>query len=497
MKHINKLILFLLFVLAKSATAQDIPGFDNSNYAGISGVFLQPACIADMRYQLDVTLVGVGFSFNNNAIGANTASLLNGTLFSTNGDFRKNYNEVTTSNNKSVGLNESVQLPSAAYSINKDISVGFSIRQRGMLNVDQMTPAIAHLAYTGLDNNDPQNKGYYNGPPLKGDGFNINELLWMEYALHYAQVIKDDGPIFFKVGGSLKLENGAESAYLYADNLTYHWKNSDTLSLFASHISYGQSESARELFNTKSLPAYLASVASSSVAVDLGAVFEWRPDYQKYTFKGVDNKIKPRRDQNKYKLRVGVSILDIGSIPFTKGTKIYDYVADTTNWNVHNIKFGSNPVKSMDSLVNKVFPKAANGNKNTFIYSLPTTLSFQIDYNILSNLYINFTSYSALSSPNYPSQVSNVSYYSITPRWDSKWFGAFLPLAINQYGQATLGAAFRVGPLIIGSSQIFSFLLSQYTYGMDFYMSIKVPIFQHKPKDSDICPTPGSPSPQK
>ena len=60
----------ILFELAciTMASAQDIPGYNMSNYAGVSGIDIQPASIADMRYKLDITVVGAGVDFNNNYI---------------------------------------------------------------------------------------------------------------------------------------------------------------------------------------------------------------------------------------------------------------------------------------------------------------------------------------------------------------------------------------------------------------------------------------------
>jgi len=496
MKHIRKLIILGFLFFIKSALGQNIPGFNNSNYAGISGVDLQPASIADMRYKFDMTLVGVGFSLNNNYIGVNSSDVLNGSIFKPyNDDFRKHFlNENTSSGNKAIALDQTLQLPSFAFSINKNISVGFSARERFIFNIDQLTPAMAHLAYTGLNNNDPQNIGYYNAPPLNGDGFNVNEMAWMEYSLHYAQVIKSSGPNFFKVGGSLKFEEGVEAAYAYGENLTYHWKNSDYLSLFSSHIGYGQTQSTSDIVNNMINHKYnsvnsvintFTTPAGSSVAVDIGAVYEWRPGFSNFLY-DMDGKTNiERRDKNKYKLKIGASILDLGSVQFNKGNNTYDFYADTLNWNVHGTKVGRNPVLGVDSIIRKAFPVHNNNNK-TFIYTLPTTFSVQVDYDIYKDLYVNFTSYTSPRWLNVESQVSTVSYYSITPRWDSRWAGIFLPFSINEYGQAIMGAAVRLGPLVVGSTQILSALVSNNVYGMDVYAAIKIPIFcRRPPRDRD------------
>ena len=58
------------------------------------------------------------------------------------------------------------------------------------------------------------------------------------------------------------------------------------------------------------------------------------------------------RDKNKYKLRVGASILDIGSINFQKGNDALDFAANNLqNWDISHLNFGSNVVKGFDSII--------------------------------------------------------------------------------------------------------------------------------------------------
>ena len=42
-------------------------------------------------------------------------------------------------------------------------------------------------------------------------------------------------------------------------------------------------------------------------------------------------------DKNKYKLKVGVSVTDIGRIKFDKAEGSNDFIIDTTNWDVSNL----------------------------------------------------------------------------------------------------------------------------------------------------------------
>ncbi len=487
-------IIFLLF--AKNIEAQDIPGYNLSNYAGVSGIDIQPASIADMRYKFDLG-IGAGVDINNNYVSVNGSSIRDGSIFKPfTGNFQTQFlNENTSSTDKAVGINAFAQLPSFAVSVSKNISIGFTWRIRSLFNVDNVSTPLAHFIYTGLNPNDKTNLLYFN-QGLTNNGFNLNQMTWQEYGIDFAMVIKRKGPHFLKFGVRPKIVEGLEATYLYATNLDYNFVNSSTLSLYNSHFSEGQTQNLNDIAGGKtSVQDILQKVSSTSFAADIGVVYEWRPDYNDYLYDMDGQTGLERRDKNKYKLRVGASILDIGSINFQKGNDALDFAANSLqNWDVSHLNFGKNVVAGFDSIV-KNSPQTVNSalrnfvttdSKGTFAFSLPTTFSFQVDYNLYKDLYVNFTSNTAPRWLNVQSQVSTLSYYQITPRWDNKWFGLFIPMGINGYGQGTMGATVRLGPIVVGTSNGLNVLLAKNIYGLNAYAAVKLPIFQSKPpRDRD------------
>src|ERR1700722_19020840 len=148
----RRFILFTFLVCFNFVNGQDIPGYNMSNYAGVSGIDLQPASIADMRYKFDLTLVGAGIDLNNNYIAVNGQSVRDGSIFKPfTGNFQTQFMyENTSSTDKAVGLNAYVQLPSFAVSITKNFSIAFTERIRSLFNIDNVSPQLAHFMYTGL-----------------------------------------------------------------------------------------------------------------------------------------------------------------------------------------------------------------------------------------------------------------------------------------------------------------------------------------------------------
>ena len=65
MRTILILTAVLLLSFYKSQSQEFLP-FASSNYAGITGVHLQPASIADSRYKFDMALSSTSVGFANN-----------------------------------------------------------------------------------------------------------------------------------------------------------------------------------------------------------------------------------------------------------------------------------------------------------------------------------------------------------------------------------------------------------------------------------------------
>ena len=57
------------------ANSQDFNGFNQSNYAGVSGIHIQPASVVDSRMKFDMNLVGISFGAYNNYIGVKREAL--------------------------------------------------------------------------------------------------------------------------------------------------------------------------------------------------------------------------------------------------------------------------------------------------------------------------------------------------------------------------------------------------------------------------------------
>jgi outer membrane protein OmpA-like peptidoglycan-associated protein len=464
-KYLGAVAAGILFI--SSVHAQDIPGYRTSNYAGISGFDLNPASIADSRYKLDINLIGGGFSIYNDYVQLRKG-FYREFLNPSGEDFGSRWiAEAQDNKPRSVDMEEYVHFPSFMVSLGRKSALAVNWKLRHVFNIDRMNNELAKLAYNGLDVPNLYKIQLHN------DKFSINTMVWNEFGVGYAQVLKARGAHFLKIGGQLKWVQGISAGYFYARNLNYEWRNSDTLSLFTSEFGYGVSDNFDRDLRVK-------SITRPALGFDVGLVYEWRPNYGAYLYDLDGEYGLLRRDKSKYKLRLGVSLLDMGRIKFTKSEGSGDFKADIRDWDVSKIKAES--VEDFNHILDTTFKLQETG--STFTMALPTALSVQADYNIGHGFYMNFTSYVSPRFIKDENKVHSLDYYSLTPRWDTKWLGVFVPVSLNAYGKVLVGGALHLGPLVIGSSSCMNLFFGDVS-GTDFHFAVKIPIGYGKPKDRD------------
>jgi hypothetical protein len=67
----------------------------------------------------------------------------------------------------------------------------------------------------------------------------------------------------------------------------------------------------------------------------------------------------------------------------------------------------------------------------------------------------------------------------LTPRYEGKAIGLYLPVTYNTLTQLTMGATLRLGPLFVGSGSILSALLSN-SRQADFNLGLHIGVLKKK-----------------
>lgn len=477
---IKKLLFIFISVagLVGNALAQDFLGYINSNYSGVTGVDLNPANVVNSRYKVDVTLIGASLTAYNNYVGLKRSALkkdgdgkysaFNDTAFADHYLTPRDGNRI----DKSVYLSNQIYLPSFLVSIGTKNAIAFKSKVRTLFNADGIEPELAKLVYNSLNYPDLWNL------QLNNKNLSIQTMTWAEYGLSYGHVFKDEGEHFLKAGITLKYIQGLQSAYMSVQNLSYKFTDDTTASLFHSDVSYGHSTN----YDGEKLEAGYKNSSLFSWGLDLGVVYEWRPDYQKYKYDMDGETDLWRKDKNKYKLKIGLSAVDIGWVKFLKGSHSRDFTADIGYWNLHEFDTVSS-VSEYDQILANHYPM--NKGDKYYKMNLPTAFSLQVDYNIYKDFYVNLTPYWSPRFKKDKEKVHDITTFSLTPRWDHKWFGAFVPLSYDVTGNFKVGLALRIGPLIVGTNSFGPFVTHKDIYGADAYVMLKIPIMYGHPKDKD------------
>ena len=495
MKHYYILILFAILIAKTPLNAQNYLGIYGSNYSGVMGTDIQPASFVDSRFVVDINLASFNFGAWTNAISFDTkdmpkwwtksfldtnySSWMNPDSTFFDRYFTRNYGPDTK---KTIGFYNNIQVDvlNFMFHIKPTIAIGAAVKFRTITNIDDVDPKLAFLGENGLDYPALWNQKF------NEELLNFNHLSWMEYGFIYSQVLKDDGEHFMKIGGKAKLLSGYSAAYFHTKNFDYNLYNEDTSQYLAGDFSYGHST------GLVSGDGQLKAASKMGFGLDLGFVYEWRPDWKKYKYDMDGETNIWRRDQEKYTLRAGASILDIGGMKFTKGGLSRDFSVNTSNLfdlQVFNSAGDLNGVDDViDSLVNSPTSgwKETEGTGSTFFMNLPTALSLQLDYHIWKWFYVNGTGMISLQSRNNPNQVRVPNQFTLTPSFDHAWFGLHVPLSYNKYSGFKAGLGARLGPLTVGVNDFgFLFASGKKINGAAVYAGLRVPILYGAPEDAD------------
>lgn len=471
------LLFFIVLLFYVNANSQDFLGLQSSNYSGVTGAYVNAANIVDNRFVVDIALVGLNTTINNNYLG------LKRPVFKLS-DSLSRENRLRLVNNahpKAFYMTNRVVLPSFLISLNRKNAIAFNWSVRNYFNVDGISQDLADLVYSGFEQERLLNRR------LQNKNLSIQQMSWAEYAFSYARVLKAEGENFFKAGLTVKLLQGLEAAYVYIRDLDYQVSTKDTMSFFRSEVAYGHSDNLN--FSGTGFGEFYKFTSFPGVGLDFGAVYEWRPDYLDYQYEMDGVSGLSRRDRNKYKLKASLAINDIGGIRFQKGELSNDFTADVTRFNVGLFR-GARSIDSVDAII-KAHPQAfpAKNDKRTFTMRLPTSINAQVDYNVNRFFYLNFTANFSNFFKNRESKVYDYTTLSLTPRVENKWFGLGIPLSYNSLSARRgeyfgAGAVVRLGPVIVGSNDLLNYIRRD-IFGASVYFLVKIPVPYGMKKDSD------------
>ncbi len=442
--------------------AQSYLSFYHDNYAGVQSVLFNPATIADSRFKTDINLFSVSSSVGNDLYGVPLSDVFKGDY-----DFDKQSRFTPATNNNAI-VNFDFMGPSFMFNIAPKHTLAVFTRARSIANVTQVNGSLVDQVKDGLDKS--SNFNFNGGSP------NTVSNSWGELGISYATVLFQKRQHFLKGGFTVKYLQGVTNGYLQGNNLDVTLVANPINPKFNRLYSKGElTIGGSQDFNADTNVNF--DINSRGVGFDMGLVYEWRPDYSSYDLnnaKAVDNNF---RDLNKYKLRFGLSVIDIGSINYKNA------IRDTYNLTGSFVQDDIDNADDIYEFLNKHYAKTTTA--KGLMTNLPTALHADLDWSIHNKFYLNLNGDISLVGHNKLNGNSIADRVSLTPRYESRWFSFYVPITWMEYSGTQVGSGIRVGTFFLGSSSVLTNLIAKESKAVDFYIGFKIPVYEKKFKDTD------------
>jgi hypothetical protein len=446
----KKTSLFLFCIsISILGLAQNFPGYNTSNYSGVNGVFFNPANVAGSKFKWNVNLLGL-----NAGVANNNASFSLKNIASTFDDDVDSLLFGDSKKNTSGLVNLDIQGLSFMFDVSKKSSIAFTSRVRVMANIADLDGQFIQSINDNLSSS--------TFPLTLQSNRNQRVIVngWTDWGITFGHTFLDKGPHFFKAGVTAKYLAGATNNYANIDNLNgtlddnvlgdvYLTNATGKVTIGVAGIDFSDDDADfTDAVNFK----------SSGVGADLGFVYEYRPG-----------------NKDAYKFKAGVAVLDIGSVKYTpdpdqSGSYTIN-VPQGAQWYPKDLD-GKSLSEIKDYLDASPYFTNNGSSSTSYKVSLPTTLQLNIDYAAAKNFFVNLGGQINLVPNNNAYSSFYYNSFMLTPRFENKVFGVYLPLSYNELSGFNAGFSFRVGPVFFGSGAIINAAMDK-SKQADFYFGVR------------------------
>lgn len=447
--------LAALYLFPFSVSAQDLAGIRTSDYPGVNGVFFNPAGMAGSSYRFDVNMVALHPYVDNNKVAYRLGALTN--TFES--DSIENMIFGTTGGFTSGAVNVDIHGPSFMFNTSAKAAFALTTRLRYMTNVKDMDGKLLESLSQDAENNADLPYTISSSGNMR-----VNAHTWSELGASMAHIFIDSHGNILKGGVTLKYLIGTAETYIGIDKLSGTLNTSSDgpddqkvyLQNASGHLSIGTAGVDIGDIQVNQL----LKPNGRGLGADIGLIYEYRPQTALYDSTGFND-----LNASQYKIKVSLSLLDLGRLAYHSRVQSGDYdihitgdekldMEELEDLNLHDYKtfFDQRP---------EYFTPSKSEATNAYKIALPSTLLASVDYRVLKGLCLNLEGRIALMGRH--SDPFNNYYYSsfiFTPRFEGPKFAAFLPVSYSELTHVNAGFAVRAGPLFLGSGSLLTALIN-------------------------------------
>lgn len=438
--------VLLLLLLCSFAHSQSYMGLFTDNYSGTHSLLHNPGNLADSRVKWEFNLVGLHMDIATDytSLGLSDVTTLLGD------DGFDGLERFPTDQNNFL-LDVDVLGPSVMLSLNEKSGIALLTRVRAISNFNNLNGALFESIYEGF--------------PLDSYSFSQGNLdftthAWAEVGLSYGRVLLARPNHMLKGGATIKYLLGGGGVQGSSQTLNGNFDAAAGQVALNGDFSY-----ALTIDEEGTADEYFQDLAPG-LGADIGFVYEYR-DRRALEASNANNP----RAFNQYRFKVGLSIVDIGSINY-KDTETTDYTANL-NANAQDLENDFITVLEDNSATNSTIADTK--------FRLPTALHLNFDYSVTPKVYLNLNLNQGLIAQDDFFANNRLNLITLTPRYESRIFGAYLPISHSSLSKTSVGLGFRLGPLVVGSGSIITNLTGKSSQLANVFLGLKIPVY-HKRK---------------
>jgi len=431
------LFISCALLLVQKGKSQYYMGLNGTYYTGSLNVHNNPAAIVNSPFKWDLTIFGIQDKHTTNIADVHNYSLL------------------------SNPANSEYEISAGEYKRKGDVNVNINLLnyRHALSQRSAFAVGLNFRSYTRVRSS---RYNFYDTLQSFRDFFFLNENnrsdmsvdmasgSWMEVYGTYGQTIIDNDQFRVNAGGTLKINKGLSGGYLQLRGGAFSKTGTfpDTYLVNGAALDFSYSANYDQLDNDKDFSVRdFISQTKLGFSVDMGLELLIKRPY-------TTNRQR-EEEYYDYDWKIGVSLLDAGFSSYQHGkynTKVSGLKAGITNETLDQ-KFDSTITtfgQFRDSLVTLFGVSTQNAGDFKIIH--PMRLVVNIDKFITEALFVNADLSIGIASltPLKSSYLKDLSLLTVTPRWETRKKGFYLPIQYSSANQLWIGGAVRLGPVLFG-----------------------------------------------
>ncbi len=458
-KMTNRIVIILLF-LVSGLNAQEQFGASSSNYTPTLSVFTNPSSMLDSKTWLDIHIIGAGAYVNNNMVYVENSGVLP-LIRQRDRQFDNNSVKFNRDRNNYKAYNRNfVNVLSGVWS-QGDHAAGLFFNARSFTMARGISGDLVGMIDSSL-----AGFSVAKNQPFDFSNMYLSSVNFGEIQLSYGYTFYKKKRDMLMGGISVKKFIPIAGAAAQVNELRFNLASDTSFNyLFANMDAMYVQQSAKFL--------------KGGMGLDLGVTFQ-KMEADCRSYQPNSKKMGCRTLHYKYKL--GVSVLDIGSVKFNKddvqsqGVRINEPNLYYSNYDQINTDTIFQAIQTLDTILGD--EDIRNVNK----IHLPTALSVQFDYNVWdSKVYAFGSLMQGLPISQNKFGLRRANSLMVGARFESRFFDIALPISLYDYTTPQIGLSMRIYCLTIGTDKLLSLFGNTNLYGGDIYAHVKIPIF-YNPK---------------